>query len=71
MPVAMRLSIVLAATLLILGTSCKPRPGGANMSADAAPRVKLTDLSASLDAIRTEFNAHKQEARFLTLLSPA
>jgi len=30
----------------------------------------LADLSGSLDAVRSEFNAHKQEARFLTLLSP-
>jgi hypothetical protein len=32
--------------------------------------AKLPDLSASLDAVRTEFNAHKHEARFLTLLAP-
>jgi hypothetical protein len=32
--------------------------------------AKLSDLSESLDAIRSEFNAHKHEARFLTLLSP-
>ena len=30
----------------------------------------LPDLSGSLDAVRTEFNAHKHEARFLTLLAP-
>ena len=30
----------------------------------------LPDLSGSLDAVRAEFNAHKQEARFLTLLAP-
>jgi hypothetical protein len=35
-----------------------------------AASSKLTDLSTSLDAMRTAFNAHKQEARFLTLLSP-
>jgi hypothetical protein len=32
--------------------------------------AKLSDLSASLDAMRSEFNAHKGQARFLTLLSP-
>jgi hypothetical protein len=32
--------------------------------------VKIVDLSPSLDAIRTEFDAHAGEARFLTLLSP-
>lgn len=35
-----------------------------------AARVMLVDLSTSLAAARTEFNAHKGEARFLTLLSP-
>lgn len=40
-------------------------------SADPVPTTtSLTDLSVSLDAARTEFNAHKQEARFLTLLAP-
>ena len=67
----MRPSIVLVAALLVAASSCKPRTGGAPASTDAAPIAKLTDLSASLEAIRGEFNAHKQEARFLTLLSPA
>ena len=34
------------------------------------PAPALVDLSASLDAFRTEFDAHAQEAHFLTLLSP-
>ena len=34
------------------------------------PAVQLGDLSTSLDAARAAFNAHKGEARFLTLLSP-
>ena len=34
------------------------------------PAVKLGDLSTSLKAARAAFNAHKGEARFLTLLSP-
>lgn len=67
----MRPSVVLAAALLTLGVSCRGRTGGTGVSADAAASAKLTDLSASLEAIRAEFNAHKQEARFLTLLSPA
>jgi hypothetical protein len=35
-------------------------------------RAPLVDLTASstLAAVRTAFNAHKGEARFLTLLSP-
>lgn len=31
----------------------------------------LVDLTASLDALKTHFNAHRGEARFLTLLSPS
>jgi hypothetical protein len=34
------------------------------------PTVELGDLSTSLEAARAAFNAHKGEARFLTLLSP-
>ena len=34
------------------------------------PAVPLGDLSTSLEAARAAFNAHKGEARFLTLLSP-
>jgi hypothetical protein len=30
----------------------------------------LPDLGASLEAVRADFNAHRGEARFLTLLSP-
>lgn len=33
-------------------------------------RARLTDLSGSLDALRADFNAHKGERRFLTLLAP-
>ena len=36
----------------------------------AAPAHGLADLGGSLDALRSEFNAHQHEARFLTLLSP-
>ena len=38
-----------------------PAPGGG----------ALVDLSTSLDALKTNFNAHRGEARFLTLLSPS
>jgi hypothetical protein len=51
--------------LLLLGlavVACKSE-------SDTKPTT-LTDLNKSLDAVRTEFNAHKGEARFLTLLSP-
>jgi hypothetical protein len=56
-----RVVALLAFALAVVG--CKP---GSDRSATAA----LPDLTTSLDAARTAFNAHKQEARFLTLLSP-
>ena len=31
--------------------------------------AELPDLGASLDAVRSEFNAHASEPRFVTLLS--
>jgi hypothetical protein len=65
--------VVLAVLLAVGLVACKGRPcGGASEgSAGAVPSSsKLTDLSSSLDAARTAFNARKQEARFLTLLSP-
>jgi len=36
-----------------------------------APEAPIVDLSTSLEAFRSEFNAHRGEARFLTLLSPS
>lgn len=54
-------ALVLAAALVTVG-AC-----GSSHHDDAA---KLPDLSTSLDAVRAEFNAHKHEARFLTLLAP-
>lgn len=41
----------------------------AGSSASQAPLIDLT-ATTSLAAVRTEFNAHKGEVRFLTLLSP-
>ena len=42
----------------------------ADSNAKAQPKATtLPDLTASLDAVRAEFNAHKTEPRFLTLLS--
>jgi hypothetical protein len=48
------------ATLVVAACGSSAHDGGA----------ALPDLSASLDAARSEFNAHVHEARFLTLLSP-
>jgi hypothetical protein len=45
-------------------------PSAQDAAAKSAPAVQLGDLSTSLAAARTAFNAHKGEARFLTLLSP-
>jgi hypothetical protein len=47
-----------------------PTPKAEKDAAQAAPVSKLGDLSTSLAAAREAFNAHKGEARFLTLLSP-
>lgn len=46
--------------------------GSAAPTAAKRPRAPLTDITTAskLDAVRTAFNAHKGEARFLTLLSP-
>jgi outer membrane murein-binding lipoprotein Lpp len=66
-------AIAILTLLIFTGTTaCKSKPTS-TPSADPSASVlsaKLTDLSTSLDAVRSAFKAHKQEARFLTLLSP-
>src|SRR5258708_22188244 len=52
------------ALLIVVIASCRERTAG------RLPQSKLVDLSTSLEAARTAFNAHRGEARFLTLLSP-
>jgi hypothetical protein len=68
------------AMTLVAGAAgaCKGKPtpapnasGGETPAKSAASSSNLTDLTTSLDAVRSTFNAHMQEARFLTLLSPA
>jgi hypothetical protein len=54
--------MIAAAAALVAVAACS-----SSAHDDAA---KLPDLSGSLDGVRAEFNAHKQEARFLTLLAP-
>jgi hypothetical protein len=51
-------------------TSDEPAPKVEKL--EKKPAAPLTDITTatSFGAIRTEFNAHKGEARFLTLLSP-
>jgi hypothetical protein len=56
-----RVVAVLALSTAAVG--CKPAP-------DTSAAASLPDLTTSLDAARTAFNAHEQELRFLTLLSP-
>ncbi len=52
-------------------TAGPPSPTPAQASVPAPDRGALVDLSTSLDALKTNFNAHRGEARFLTLLSPS
>ena len=64
----MRISI--AASVVLALASCessKPQ-----QTAERKPTAALTDLTtgSSLAPVRAAFNAHKGEARFLTLLSP-
>ncbi len=72
-------TVALALGLFIAGCESKkagPEASTNKSSAAAAttkrPQAPLVDLTATtkLDAMRTAFNAHKGEARFLTLLSP-
>jgi hypothetical protein len=57
--------------LLVALAGCKSKPSPTQSTSTTAPATRLTDVSTSFDAVRVQFNAHKQEARFLTLLSPA
>lgn len=50
--------------------SIDPVPKRSVGSLAAPSSASLADLSSSNDAARTEFNSHKQEVRFLTLLAP-
>jgi hypothetical protein len=63
---------VLVLTLLVVAAgACKSKATASPDASAATAAVKLSDLSGSLDSVRAEFNAHRREARFLTLLSPA
>jgi hypothetical protein len=72
-----RFAVAVAAVALALSLSGCDRTSGAEQAQPdrqpAAARkanARLVDLSTSLRAARVAFNAHKGEARFLTLLSP-
>lgn len=74
----MRRAIPLLALAVALGLNAcdrgaSPDRAPAQKTQEAEPKeaaVPLGDLSTSLEAARAAFNAHKGEARFLTLLSP-
>jgi hypothetical protein len=71
-----QVAVVVASIALTLAGACDkkstsdPAPSAAKDAAQAAPASTLVDLSTSLAPVREAFNAHKGEARFLTLLSP-
>lgn len=60
---------VLAACTTETASPAAPTPVQAPASAVAGDA--MVDLSTSIDPLRTSFNAHRGEARFLTLLSPS
>lgn len=70
-----RVAVVVVAIALLHGCDKTTSPQkhvqrDAATTGQPASVVQLGDLSTSLAAVRTEFNARKGEARFLTLLSP-
>jgi hypothetical protein len=70
----MRLPLLaLSLALSVLGCDSKKRSTPeSSQPANPAARAPLIDLTSasSLAAVRTAFNAHRGEPRFLTLLSP-
>lgn len=70
----MRSALLIVAALALVGCKSKksapPPEDKPAPSAAVAPEAPVGDLSTSLAAARTAFNAHKGEPRFLTLLSP-
>lgn len=73
---------VLAAALVVAGCSDRAPAPAPEVKGRAAPHTgaaatvpaprppAIVDLSSSLEAIRADFNAHRGENRFLTLLAP-
>jgi hypothetical protein len=69
-----RLASLLAFAVLVActaETASPAAPSPAQAPASAVAGDALVDLSTSIDPLRTSFNAHRGEARFLTLLSPS
>jgi hypothetical protein len=74
----MRTQFLVLALMVSMSAACEskksspasaPSASGSAATAMKAPLVALTAAS-TLAAVRVEFNAHKGEPRFLTLLSP-
>jgi hypothetical protein len=77
-------SLVLPTTLILALAACPvdsssprdatpqeaPPPADLASASPVARPTPLVDLDASLVPVRTAFNAHAHETRFLTLLSP-
>ena len=66
--------LALAISVTVFGCESKKPSGEQGTPVEKKPgaRAPLTDLTTAsgLAAVRTAFNAHKGEARFLTLLAP-
>lgn len=69
-------TVVVTLVIAVATVDCDSKKSSNEQHAQAAKqpaaRAPLTDLTTTsgLGAVRTAFNAHKGEARFLTLLSP-
>jgi hypothetical protein len=75
MPRSLALSMILVAASACSGDrgppdDAGPTKGAAPANPPATAPTPLVDLDDSLEAVRAEFNAHADEHRFLTLLSP-
>lgn len=59
------LALAVAGLAAIAGTACKPpaEPPG--------PPAEIVDASLSFEELRADFDAHRGEPRFLTLLAPS
>ena len=67
------LAVAVALSLAACDRGASPDRAPAQKTQEAEPKgpaVPLGELSTSLEGARAAFNAHKGEARFLTILSP-
>jgi len=65
------LALAMLAALAACSSDTTSPPVPAQAAAPTPAPVAQTDLAASLEALKADFNAHRGEARFLTLLSPS